>query len=139
MWRTWGHRVIHLAGCVLVAVAGAAPATAVDEPVIEVSAGRAVPARLEVHVGERVRWRGPAGQRVQIELDPHRDAHEVVVREGEIQAVFLAPGEHWYRGTLLDDDKQSFRGVVVVGAARGPVDQLPVCSSESSYRVCFAP
>jgi plastocyanin len=119
--------------------AAALPAGAVDEPVIQVAAGGVVPARLEVHVGERVRWRGPAGQRVQIELDPHRDAHEVVVREGEIQAVFLAPGEHWYRGTLLDDDKQSFRGVVVVGAARGPVDQLPVCSSESSYRVCFAP
>jgi plastocyanin len=139
MWRTWGHRVIHLAGCVLVAVAGAAPATAVDEPVIEVSAGRAVPARLEVHVGERVRWRGPSGQRVRIELDPHRDAHEVVVREGEIQAVFLATGEHWYRGTLMDDGKRPFRGVVVVREGRAPVDQLPMCSAESSYRVCFAP
>jgi plastocyanin len=124
---------------VLVAAAAASPARAVDEPVIQVSAGRAVPARLEVHVGERVRWRGPSGQRVQIELDPHRDAHEVVVREGEIQAVFLATGEHWYRGALLDGGRQSFRGVVVVGEVRAPVDQLPICSSESSYRVCFAP
>jgi hypothetical protein len=120
-------------------MASLSPAAAVDEPVILISAGSVTPARLGVHLGERVRWRAPAGQRVRVELDPHRDAHEVVVREGEIQAVFLAAGEHGYRGTLMDDGKQSFRGVVVVGAARDPAEPIPTCSVESSYRVCFAP
>ena len=139
MWRQWGRCGLYLAGCVAVATAGASSTEEVDEPIIQVSAGSVTPARLEVHLGERVRWRGPSGQRVRIELDPHRDAHEVIVREGKIQAVFLATGEHWYRGTLMDDGRRSFRGVVVVGEARDPVDQLPICSAESSYRVCFAP
>ena len=139
MWRKWGRCALFLAGWVAVATAGVSPTEAVDEPVIQVSAGSVAPARLEVHLGERVRWLGPSGQRVRIELDPHRDAHEIIVREGQIQAVFLTAGEHWYRGTLVDDGRRSFRGVVVVGEARGPVDQLPICSPESSYRVCFAP
>src|SRR5262245_31948135 len=60
------------------------------------------PARLEVGVGERVRWRAMGGQRIRLEIDAHpgRDEHEVVARQGEILAIFLTPGEHRYQATL---------------------------------------
>jgi hypothetical protein len=138
MWWPWRVSGLYQAGCLSIMTDGS-PAEAVDEPVIQVSAGGITPARLEVHLGKRVRWRAPSDQRVRVELDLHRDTREIVVREREIQAVFLAIGEHWYRGTLMDDGRQSFRGVVVVGEARDPADLLPTCSAESSYRVCFAP
>lgn len=110
-----------------------------DRPIVTVSRQAVTPARLDVHVGEVIRWRAPAGERLQIELDPHRGAHEVVVRSGEVYAVFRQPGEHWYTGSLVENGRQSFRGVVVVEDT-GTSPPLPfTCGPESSARICIAP
>ena len=117
----------------------ALPVEAVDDPVVTVSPSDLAPQRLEVHLGERVRWRASGGQRLRLELDPHHNAHEVVVERGEIQAVFLRSGEHWYQGSLMNDGEKAFRGVVVVREADHPLDAPLICRPESSDRICFMP
>ena len=114
-------------------------ALATDAPVITISREAMGPQQIEVHVGEQVRWRTPTGERLRIEFDAHRDAHEVVVRQGEVQAVFLGEGVHWYTGSVARDGERLFRGVVVVKMPEAPVDRPPTCGPESSYRVCFWP
>ena len=114
-------------------------ALAGDAPVITISREAMGPQQIEVHVGEQVRWRTPTGERLRIEFDAHRGAHEVVVRQDEVQAVFLGEGVHWYTGSVVSDGERLFRGVVVVKTAEAPVDPPQTCGPESSYRVCFTP
>ena len=59
---------VHFASAVLAA----------DRPVIDVSPSGLAPERIEVHVGETIRWRAERGVRMRIEFDPHRNAHEVI-------------------------------------------------------------
>jgi hypothetical protein len=94
-------------------------ALATDAPVITISREAMGPQQIEIHVGEQVRWRTPTGERLRIEFDAHRDAHEVVVRQGEVQAVFLGEGVHWYTGSVARDGES--------------------CSAESSWSRCQRP
>ena len=100
----------------LAAVLFASAALAADRPVIDVSSSGLVPERIEVHVGETIRWRAERGIRMRIEFDPHRDAHEVIERAGDIRAVFTRAGEHWYVASIIDGGHRHVRGVVVVYA-----------------------
>ena len=135
------------ASLLLTAAILAAPAHAADRPEIIVMKHELLPAHLNVHLGEQVSWRADGGGRLRIELDDHPTAHEVIERAGVIKAVFLKPGQHSYSGTLLDDGLRSFRGVVIVSEnpftgppAPSPDTGLPpVCTSESSDRICFQP
>lgn len=128
-------------GCAgLLMVAWVTPAWAIDDHVVVISERGLAPSRLEVRVGERVRWQVDGGQRLLLEFDPHQNEHEIVTGEGEIQAVFLAPGEHWYEGAIAHNGETTmFRGTIVVREAAGPRDELPVCNGDSSNRICFAP
>lgn len=119
--------------------AGPSPSTAGDEPIITISRDAMAPPRLEVHVGEVVRWRSASGERLRLEFDPHHGAHEVIVRRSEVRVVFLREGEHWYKGRIERDGTRVFRGVVAVRAANEPVDLVPNCGPESSTRLCVAP
>jgi len=121
------------------AVGAVGGANADDRPIVAVSREAVSPERLEVHVGEVVTWRAAGGGRLRIELDKHRDAHEVIERTGQIRGVFRQVGEHSYEGQLVENGQRRFRGVVVV---RPPttVPQWPeTCGPESSTRICFAP
>lgn len=112
-----------------------------DLPIITISPGALAPERIEVHVGEVVRWRAAEGVRIHIrlEFDAHRGAHEVIVRSGEIRAVFRQPGEHWYVASIIGDGYRHVRGMVTVRQADRSDTDLPVCAPESSPRLCFAP
>lgn len=123
----------------LIVVVLAVPAWAADEPIINVSGRVATPARLEVHVGELVRWRGAGDHQVHVELDGHPHAHEAVIRTGEVRAVFLRAGEHSYRGWRVGHENEVFQGAVVVREPTAPPALPPTCSSESSERICFEP
>ena len=124
---------------VTVPIAGAVMAA--DQPVVEVSRGGLEPARIEVHVGEMIRWRTKDGIRMRIEFDPHLNAHEVIKRAGEARAVFTRSGEHWYVASIVDGGYRHARGVVTVRASESDLpDRLyPACAPESSDRICFAP
>ena len=134
-----GRRWIVQASLVTVLIAGAV--IAADQPVVEVSRGGLAPARIEVHVGEIIRWRTTDGIRMRIEFDPHRNAHEVIERAGEIRAVFTRSGEHWYVASIVDGGHRHARGVVMVRATESerPERLYPGCAPESSDRICFAP
>ena len=54
-----------------------ATASGDDLPIIGVSRQGLTPDRIEVHVGELVRWRAVKGVRIRLEFDPHRDAQVV--------------------------------------------------------------
>ena len=110
---------------------------AVDEPIFNVSQDSVDPQRLEVHIGEVVRWRAAGGEPLRIAFDPDRDAHEVIVRPAEIHVVFLREGKHWCVGSFEEDSRRSFRGVAGVWAARGSVDLPTECDSQSSRRMCI--
>lgn len=128
-----GHWIIALALLGSVARAGAQ-----DRPLVTISRDSLTPARLEIDVGDVVRWTARGGERLRIELDPHPDGHEVIERAGSIQAIFLKPGEHGYSGTLAGPGGRVMRGVVVVRDARAS-EAPATCGPESSQRVCFAP
>jgi plastocyanin len=81
-----------------------------DRPVISVSGGGLTPDRIEVHVGEIIRWRAVSGVRIRLEFDPHRDAHEVIERDEEIRAVFTRAGEHRYIASIIGDGHRHARG-----------------------------
>jgi len=123
----------------ILTVLGSVSAFSDDRPVVTVTREGVAPARLEVHVGEIVSWRSATGGRLRVELDPHPGAHEVIERGGEVRGVFRQVGEHWYAGTLIDNRRRSFRGVVVVHDAAGPVPLPSSCARESSQRICFDP
>lgn len=98
------------------------------------------PARLEIHVGEVVRWRAREGGTVRVELDMHEGAHEAIVRQKEIRAVFLEPGEHGYEAAIVGAGGKTFRGLIVVRPALGERRPLlPVCGPGSSWRICVDP
>lgn len=121
------------------ALGAVAGAHADDQPTVTVSREAVSPARLEVHVGEVVTWRAAGGGRLRIELDKHRDAHEVIERTGQIRGVFRHAGEHWYEARLADNGHRHLRGVVVVRPST-TVPQWPeTCDPGSSTRICFAP
>ena len=125
----------------LAAVPVAGAVLAADQPVIDVSRSGLAPDRIEVHVGETIRWRIERGVRVRIEFDPHRNAHEVIERAREVRAVFTRAGEHWYAASIVDGGHRHARGVVVVRApeSESPHVLYPACAPESSDRICFAP
>ena len=114
-------------------------ANAIDAPVILVQADRLVPERLEVHLGEVVTWRAPGGRPLRLELDPHPSGHEVVVRTGEVRAYFRKPGEHWYKVTIVNGPGKTLRGTVSVREGQIREEQLLICGSESSGRICIEP
>ena len=122
----------------LIALVGG-PTFAADQPVITVSCGGLTPDRIEVHVGEIVRWRAVKGVKTRLELDPHRDAHEVIERLEEIRAVFRRPGEHWYVASIVGDGHRHARGVVVVRESNGPASIPFSCGPASSDRICIEP
>lgn len=114
-------------------------AGAVDAPVILVQGERLVPERLEVHVGEVVTWRASGGRPLRLELDPHPSGHEVVVRTGEVRAYFRKPGEHWYKVMIVNGPGRTLRGTVLVREGQIKEEQLLICGSESSGRICIEP
>ncbi len=112
-------------------------AAAVDEPVIRVAQDSVVPDRIDVHVGELVRWWGPSGQLLRLELDPHPTAHEIVVRETTIGARFLKSGAHSYSVSVAGS--RARRGTVMVLETLEPASLAPVCGPGSSARLCIEP
>jgi plastocyanin len=116
-----------------------ATASGDDLPIVDVSRQGLTPDRIEVHVGELVRWRAVKGVRIRLEFDPHRDAHEVIERSGEIRAIFRQSGKHWYVASIVGDGHRHSRGVVIVREADQPVPSPVECGPESSPRLCFQP
>jgi hypothetical protein len=110
-----------------------------DLPIVDVSRQGLIPDRIEVHVGELVRWRTVKGVRIRLEFDPHRDAHEVVERSGEVRAIFRRSGEHWYAASIVGDGHHHVRGVVIVRERDHPAPSPLECGPESSPRICFQP
>jgi len=140
----WRRKVMHwtvVASAGLATVLVVAGAIAADRPLIDVSGAGLAPERIEVHVGEIVRWKAKGGVRMRLEFDPHRDAHEVIERAEEIRAVFTGPGEHWYVASTVGNGSRQARGVVVVRKAEAdrPGAMFPACAPASSHRICFAP
>ena len=134
-----GHRG-WLAGVGLLIALVGGPTLAADRPVITVTRDGLSPDRIEVHVGEIVQWRAVMkGLKIRLELDPHRDAHEVIERLEDIRAVFRRPGEHWYVASIVGDGHRHARGVVVVRGSNGPVSIPLVCGPASSDRICIEP
>ena len=121
---------------VLAAVLATSSAYADDRPVVIVSAQGVTPARLVVHAGEIVSWRGPDNRRLRIELDDHLSAHEIVEREGQVRGIFRKTGEHSYVARPGDRLRGS-RGVIVVKQSSQPPLCFPECAPESSERICF--
>jgi hypothetical protein len=117
----------------------AARASGANEPIITLSHHNLVPQRIEVHVGEVVRWRTAGGGRVEIRLDSHPGEHHVARRDGEVRGVFLRPGEHRYTGVINRISRRSFAGVVVVHPAQESLTLPPVCGRGSSDMLCIAP
>ena len=122
-------------GMVLVALT----ARAADLPVVVVTDSGVTPARLEVHVGEVVTWRGPGSGRLRIALDDHVGAHEAAERDGEVFAVFRRTGEHRYSVRLLGRATRVMYGVVVVRETTSTPSVPDVCAPGSSARICFQP
>ncbi|MGH9022073.1 MAG: hypothetical protein ACRDV9_03090 [Acidimicrobiia bacterium] len=132
------HRACAAGVGLLIALMGW-PAFTADQPVVTVSRGGLTPDRIEVHLGEIVRWRAVKGVKIRLELDPHRDAHEVIERLEEIRAVFRRPGEHWYVASIVGHGHRNARGLVVVRESNGPASIPLVCGPASSDRICIAP
>ncbi len=137
MRRTWCGKWI--AGAALLTALAAGTVVAEDRPVISVSRLGLSPDRIQVHVGEVVWWRAVEGAQIRLELDPHRDAHEVIQRAGGIRAAFRRTGEHWYIASIAGDGHQHARGVVVVHGAEGPASFPPICGPASSDLICVEP
>jgi len=114
-------------------------AGAIDAPMILVQAGRLIPERLEVHLGEVVTWRAAGGRHFRLELDPHPSGHEVVLRAGEVRAYFRKPGNHWYSVTITNGAGKPLRGIVSVREGQDKGEQLLICGPESSGRICIEP
>ena len=125
--------------CASLATLMAGPAFSADRPVIGVSPGGLVPDKIGVHVGEVVQWQAAGVVGIRIEFDSHRGAHELVERSGEIRAVFIRPGEHWYVASIAGNSHRQVRGVVVVREADGPASLPPICAPPSSGQICFEP
>ena len=137
--RWVGRGILFLVALAWVGPSPMRPASGDDLPIVIVSRETVTPPRLVVHVGEVIRWRSATGGRLRIQFDDHLGAHEVVIRSGEVLAVFRRPGEHWYTGSLLENEQRTFRGVVVVGDAGRPAVPPFICGPESSDRMCIAP
>jgi len=137
MRRTWRGKWI--AGAALLTALVAGVVVAEDRPVISVSRLGLSPDRIQVHVGEVVRWRAVEGAQIRIQFDPHRDAHEVIQRAGEMRAVFRRTGEHWFIASIVGDGHPRARGVVVVHGAEGPASFPPICAPAISDRICVEP
>lgn len=135
----WTWKVSWVVGTGLLVAWMVAAVYGSDFPIISVSRGALAPDRVEVHVGEVVQWRAKAGVRIRLEFDAHRDAHEVIVRSGEIRAVFRQPGQHWYVASIIGDGHRHARGVVIVLEADQDLADFPLCAPESSVRLCFQP
>ncbi len=114
-------------------------ALARNGPIITISHHNLGPEKIEVHVGELVRWRAAGGHRLRLMLDAHPEAHPVIVRVAEIRAVFLEPGEHWYVGSVVTDSERGFRGVVVVRQPEVAPELPRVCGPGSSRLICIEP
>lgn len=112
---------------------------AADQPIITVGPDALVPQRIEVHVGELIRWRAPGGEHLHLRLDTHPHAHEAVVRSGEIRAVFLLPGVHTYEVLLITDGRRALAGTVIVKEAEAAVDPPRTCGPGSFKEICFEP
>ena len=100
--RSGGHRVFRVHWCGLLEIGClslAARTFAADQPIVLVGPHALAPQRLDVHVGELIRWRAAGGEDLHLRLDAHPGAHEAVVRSGEIRAVFLLPGVHRTRSS----------------------------------------
>jgi plastocyanin len=145
MWKVWpiaGSRQHRLWWINLLAVAFfslVVPAFGDDQPVVMVRPNTLVPQHIEVHVGELIRWRAAGGEHLHLQLDAHPNAHEAVVRSGEIRAVFLVPGVHTYEVLIMSDGRRALTGTVTVKEAQGAVDLPRTCGPGSSTEICFEP
>lgn len=140
--RSSGHRVsrVHWRGLLAVGFLFLAGRTfAADQPIITVGPDALAPHRIEVHVGELIRWRAPGGEHLHLQLDAHPQAHEAVVRSGEIRAIFLLPGVHTYEVLLIGDGRRALAGTVIVKEAEAAVDLPRICDPRSFKEICFEP
>jgi len=140
--RSGGHWVSRLHWCGLLAVGFlflAGRTFAADQPIIMVGPDALAPQRIEVHVGELIRWRAPGGEHLHLRLDTHPHAHEAVVRSGEIRAVFLLPGVHTYEVLLIANGRKALAGTVIVKEAEAAVDLPRACGPDSFKEICFEP
>jgi hypothetical protein len=110
-----------------------------DQPTIIVSREAPAPRAIEVHVGELIRWQAPGGEHLHLNLDAHPGAHEAVVRSGEIRAVFLRPGVHTYKVSVVSDRSRVLAGTIIVTQAAAPVDRPRACAPVSFREACFEP
>lgn len=110
-----------------------------DKPIITVSRDALSPGVIEVHVGEMIRWRAPGGEHLHLHLDAHPRAHEAVVRSGEIRAVFLLPGVHTYKVSVITDGRRALAGTVIVREPEKAPERPTVCGPGSSKEICFEP
>lgn len=110
-----------------------------DQPIITVSRDALLPGVIEVHVGDLIRWQAPGGEHLHLRLDAHPRAHEAVVRFGEIRAVFLLPGVHTYKVSVITDGRKVLAGTVVVKEAAEVVERPLVCDPGSFREICLEP
>jgi len=112
---------------------------ATDQPIITMWRDALAPHQIEVHVGELIRWHAPGGEHLHLRLDAHPQAHEAVVRSGEIRAVFVLPGVHTYEVLVITDGRKVLAGTVIVKETEAAVDLPRTCGPGSFKEVCFEP
>lgn len=140
--RSNGHGLlgVHWHGVLAVGLLLLAARTfGVDQPIITVSQDALLPGVIEVHVGEVISWKALGGEHLHLRLDAHPAAHEAVVRSGEIKAVFLLPGVHNYKVSVIRDGRKVLAGTVIVKEAAAAVERLLTCGPGSLREVCFEP
>ncbi len=63
----------------------------------------------------------------------------MIVRSGKIKAVFLLPGVHTYKVSVITDGRKALAGTVIVKGAEAVADRPRVCGTPSFTEVCFEP
>lgn len=120
---------LSVVGVALLMLAG--HAFGADQPIITVSRESLAPRVIEVHMGELIRWQAAGGEHLHLRLDARPEAHEAVVRAGEIRAVFLVSGVHTYEVVVITDGCRALAGAVIVKEAEAAVDLPRVCGPPS--------
>jgi hypothetical protein len=118
----------------LVAVMYTASAVA-GETVIAVSADGVRPDSVSVRSGDRVRWRGPANARLELDVEDHAGQHLVAARHNDVAVTFLDAGRH--RFAVRIGDRDWLRGVVDVSPGTAP--NILECGLESTRTLCVEP
>lgn len=105
------------------------------ETIIRVDLDGVQPRTVSVAVGERVRWRGPEGTQVELDVEDHAGQHLVAARVGDVAVTFLDVGRHPY--TVRLGGRPWLDGEVLVNP--GLVPNFLECGAKSTRVLCVEP